>query len=1129
MQRNGDDEANSNKAAEVHIYINDDCEKAAAVSQPSSSICITTIAEADSSVKTGRCKSHELKRDKNSVHACDTRAIFSEVREVVSSTEFDLLTESNLDKMQSVSLLFSFDGRKEQSDTEPVDGLGIQCKDGPSMVMEEHDRIPLEQGYQYKQREVLAEPQISEKVYRSNGNPAALSMNFDGLVSLLEDPCFNVTDENGDKSEDVKLDAIQDRSQEERISHVRSALGSGEAESSNRHIETASVSQCLESLDSAKQWKPNAKKRCADSDAEISCVEQSNDECTRKRFKNYGGSIGQLHSVLKNTTSNDVPANKCSGCERERIEVDRGTGDTTSAQNCNETLTSGSKLSSGGSKSIASDEMIPASATSAETCHLSVINPMIPYTDVLNKAKSLSEGKSKDCGYSNDSKKRTHSGDHSQELLGKYATLQGDGGRGQETPENNHTGDGSGIFSSHDFVTSFKKSEHCLRARKRNLLAGGCQRDSSSRGNFDSEEDMDGQAEDDDRVKSFSSQESVSTRGNLSGFPCEISTQDGLNLEMGSLKSSEVKSQCRHNTSNTLVPDSKTMPPSSSAKPQRFENVSKLGFQDEIQKKERMDQVCSGKNVSSEESSQKQTPTETNSATNTPATLSSVEIDVLTPCLFGSYSLEKNEMLQSKISIAQSLIKNATGESGNLPPDKKSNVVIDETQLFSVKVQNSPNFARLLATDGAISSDSELQSSSTSQSISVLHDLEILPPVKLFSKKPAGILAAHKETLGWTRSSRRDLSCDDDTECLESDVIPPTPPVQAVPKQVYGSIVQSTSLRASCSKTFQPTYAKQICSPSFVSAKSMKSELDENGTQLSSVDSEASISLLKNQSNLVAKSPPTTELTKGFECNSNTDSSLKAKHAPSAFQDNKAASPLKSLENTLHKPSRNLRIPGKSSSENQRRFCVSSQVSNNDPLIIEDKTHCEITKPSIQPVNSSLVDGKLCDKASCRPLSSASVNASPCNPAQEKREAKNGFGNSNWPSHANETWGENQDNDDYEEFLNLERKNKNHGDGEFLSITKREADGRDSTIVDNLNNDEESIATEAVDGDSSSDDDLLQSVFLPNEDRVHRDNTDYEKDDYFEVQEPPAFSQELISSQDEELDDGITCKLFSKA
>ena len=404
-------------------------------------VCLTTVAEADSSIRTSPCDNEVFIENKGSfsptVIPVSTTAdcMYKGDEGAVSSTKFDSLLNS-VDTMQSVSILPSQDCPEQQCDTVLGDAQGGKQNEGASKSEElvcrgiEQSKLMPGEGYATKTQEEtfldykesqsynnLQSPQSVQKgmppenIVSTAKDSARESLDFEGLVSLFHDPSLNEHNVATQNEDDV-LKEQPDFSQSERETFSPTKKGRGHWEVSQNEN---SESDLYERVKQRKRRRPSEMSLQTNRRSEHSKKSMQLKTKTRNRFVESEGSLagddfilpGNARKKLKESEDlsldqtspllrNTKDSQEDSGQPSDYKEKDEGVHVNGSVlqsvkrdERVRDDSSQGSQSCSSG-KTILSSEMIPASVSSSEKSPIAVINPMIAHVD--QAAKGVKRG-----------------------------------------------------------------------------------------------------------------------------------------------------------------------------------------------------------------------------------------------------------------------------------------------------------------------------------------------------------------------------------------------------------------------------------------------------------------------------------------------------------------------------------------------------------------------------------------------------------------------------------------------------------------------------------------------------------------------------------------------------------------
>ena len=1244
--------------------------------QPERAACLTTIAEADSSIRTSPCEGVANCANEEPLPPCvnTTTTTRTEGEGAVSSTKFDSCPMSSLDTMQSVSILPSQDCLEQQCDVAPdivhdEDKQKGARKGGNahSQDMKANELIATESYLAENQEEPLIVCKEKQTSGQSIGkrlppesmpsyvkDPPMQSLDFHGLVSLFDDSSLPKPTEVLQKAEEtVKAHPDLSRLGKQKTSPIKKgrdqedALDSEPTESDlyervkqRQRRRTSEVSlQSNRFSDPPKkslQLKTKTKKRSADSVAVVKQDEPSPDGNARKKLKTSWGSLHHEASPLMVNTERSQEGSAFSSRCKEKKEDVHGSGLPCEKDDdhVEDSVSSLDSRSCASGSTVLSNEMVPASVSSSEKSISTVINPMIAHVNQAVEAGQESTAVNteewgsetiKGNSHDNIAKNRTGANEESPQIkpvwnqkrvknnkpIAKEEALQ---------DEESVTKVTTSVFSSsrqEPFVKTCQvddskqntspKGKGQTSVHVKDAYRGGSSQVSVTRHQesqpFDpSEKEL---LTNCDQMSQLHEQPKEHRRGRV-----DIHDTQGLPSEFATLQASD--------------PEQKHLKSSFNERSQK-ENISgETGIT-----RSQMDGKLSNVSVGAEGKTSEQLNQEGDFSGDTP-TQSSLELmDAVTPRLFGNDSWEtpdkKTGQKKSGNQRDNSNNASAISENDSKIAARSSRTPLGmsgETVTEKERIVDKAGFDRVNSLDGSQDEDSKAeqqlfsgvticpdgnnrelvsdtdpegtQSFGTSQSISVLQDLEFPPQEhqqeeedvtcseeREGSGKPLQSLntatnsdAPWKEPLPKKPRSTKAFSssCEFhssvsleqgidpaiakacDSEYIESsDVIPPTPPVKTVTKQVFSSRtplglsrpkmrLQRKDGVSGHSERLVVKQKRRAKSPRVLkSTKSQDSEWDRAGTRCNSVGSESaedSVSLLKNHGrSLDALDLHTMDLSPAADPDSNKQVEL------SQARVNKLENvPCESPRGTTNsvKPGGNVQKIKDVSSENENDPSSLQEIDDNH--VSQKEKHGVIAKSK----ETKSVD--VVDRPS-RELHVEGVDSSPRSSIKRRvydiEDSFDWSGTKDGGRYNQEYQNEpetlyNGDNEDDQDLREDSKKDENGNDSKDDFLEKRatgnlhETDDRDCILVDDDNRDfpctddggDSPCITD--EGGSSSDEALLKPVFLPKECESSADVRSCKEDAENEEEEVAAFSQELITSENEgeDDDDGIACEYY---
>ena len=1225
---------------------------------PEKTTCLTTIAEADSSVKTSPCNSAAFCGNKDpSQPSVVTTTHEKEDERAVSSTKFDSCPGSSLDTMQSVSILASLDyiavpedtledqqegaGKDEDASNEDINEVSTKI----SGAEDEKEPFAVSQGQRtndYQQSSQTVNKKLpSEIIMGSVEDHETRSLGFEGLDSLFDNRSLSKPVEASQKAFETGKKTVSPakKGRDHQVALVSETTESDLYERVKQRRRRRPSEMLLQShcrSDSPKlkcvQLKTKTRKRSADAVDVSTRIESVHDGNARKKLKNSEGPAFQHDSPL---TVNAERSQDASGVSTECKEE-------------SDILVNGSKIScvkvggngqdgalSLGSHSCSSDntvlsnEMVPASVSSSEKLIPPVINPMIAHVDeALEDAPRGSLDNANEWG-SQDITEHDH-GEITKNYtfvdddLHKITTteqspqikpIQVEQNRMNHRPKDKdkaYQGQPSDAESANSEISSPIQQLFSMA-----LLVDGSQ-----------ENGIPGPGEEknaqlDDTERGGSSQ--VSVTGRQECLPSEssenalvtcdhqrppfqedmeLTIQNGINdiqkLRNACSNSEPVPKQTQWTSSFNRHSQEEILPEKTGTSGSEIDGRLTHG-------------TFEAGGDSSGPLSVEEQPLDNTS------TQSSLDvIDAVTPCLFENESWEtpnrktsqkksgnkRGPKIASDISRSNSKIVSRSSQTLGLSCETviEEDKIVDTAGFEAINsLDGSPAVAKNAEQEQFSSvtccSDSSIreltsgtvaegtQSYGTSQSISVLHDLEFpLPDPQEDAddacseqrddrgKSSQNVRAESKGDAPWAEPlpkkprSREPLSAyrnsnpinvaldqgigpsiemTRDSEYTESDVIPPTPPVKPVSKQVFssGSPMKLSSPKikpqrkdgTTCHSERLVVNQKRLVKSTPVSnaVKPQDSEGNMAGTRCNATCSEDSVSLLKKH-----KRTPEAPIAQTIDASQtlDPDSSERLQSSPGK-NGNK-------LENSPYESPVDLNHCVQCITKEQKPNNVSSD-NINDSKSLQDKDDGHASQKEIQRVlaNFEVKERTYSVERPLDEIQEESVISSPRNPV--KRRVYDIADSFDWSGTTDKGEGNRNSQDgsvilivddvkDTERVKEDKKKDEALTDGfpESIAGKFQQNDDRDRTLVDVENGDfgdrgdDGSSPCTSDGGESSSDEALLKPVFLPKEFESGTTVTTYEEDAENEDEQEKAFSQELIPSEneDDDDDDGLICE-----
>ena len=1086
----------------------------------------------------------------------------------------------------------------------------------------------------------------SESVASNVKNLTEQSLDFEGLVSVFDDPSLSDPLEERENLETVNrnrslgepekrvsprtkgrghADLQENRTEDssdlyERVKQRQRRRTSEMLFNSNRHSRSPMRSP---------EWKTKAKKRSAEFVIDFNSRDVPRPEGrAKKKFKaSEGPSPGQASPEMAITTNEKSQ-------EDSKVSVTvkddrRVLSDELGADNYS--------CSSG--KTVLSNEVVPPSVSSSDKSNSSVINPMIAHVNqpsegiqggAIKSQKGCDLQKKKEDDFGNVNEKVVVIAHHPHNLVA--------------SKENDKLQDKECAFNVQASATDLTASQTSSPSQNPFACMTALQPNTSKHIDFNSEETETTRVEDEETSRNSLSQKSTTDhKESLACHPSEktlLSTCDesshfheDVDMNQKEQKASQVETadtQGLQHVSRTLQ--------NLSRKQSYFINRPVRSVSDKaVNNESQIEGKCSYQAAEADAKISQSLSQEVQYSSN-PPTQSSLEVDAVTPCLFGNDSCEtpdkktnnrrtrKRQHLKSQreYSIEENS-KNVTTTSRTIGLHKETNKenitsrtetvdeadferidTLDDSQATIANAEPFP-FSGVVRSPAGDRKESTAATDpegtqETSQSVSVLQDLEFPPQEEHECTNDNDELSGHsagnsntdakgdnswaeplpkklRESQTYSGSQKNEahassnLKGDASTERLhgsgdtESEVIPPTPPVKPVTKQIFDSHAQSP-LRLSRQKTKLQRIDEANPHPERLAVKqkrrigslrcSKSPRLQDRkddvagtcGSSAGSEPSEASVSLLASHSrsprtvNAVTKS-----VSHNAEAGSDTSLSFNRKRLE-PLQDRTAEAMVNNADVALKKSPKDLkRFPGSGS---QKRVVenVSSQGFD-DPRLSQAKLNNQVSQRGI----SAFTDSSPENSPSCSPVKRRADDIGDSFDWSGNRDTRKGSGD---PQDVPTTFNKGGNDKDKHStrtedehlssvFLSSPKaKQADHevdsSDEDFPRETEKEkvanpildynqngdyltaGDGED----DPCNKDDVGDCPCTVDdddeGDSSGDEALLKPVFLPKVSTTN-ERTCSENIDDDDEEDVAVFSQELIPSEnnDEDDDDEITC------
>ena len=1219
---------------------------------PEKAACFTTIAEADSSVKTSPYKCEAVSGNKDpSQPFVVTTTHEKEDERAVSSTKFDSCPVSSLDTMQSVSILASLEyiavpcdtlddqqgGARKDEDASnndinevstKISGAGKE-KEPVTVCQEQHIFNDYQQSSQTVNKKLP-----SEIITGSVEDHETQSLGFEGLDSLFDKRSLSKPVDSSQKALETGKETVSPTNkglshQDVLVETTESDLYERVKQRQRRRPSEMSLQSDRRS-DSPKmksvQMKTKTRKRSADAVAVATGNESIHDGNARKKLKNSEGPALQQDSPLTvNAESSQDESGVSTVCKEESDVLVNGSKISCGKGNGNgqdSAFSLGSHLCSS-DHTVLSNEMVPASVSSSENLIPSVINPMIAHVgQALEDAPRGSLENTEEWGSQtitqHDHGEMTKNHAFSDNHLHKVTTTE-------QSPQikpiqverkrmNHKSKDSDKAYQGQQSYAELTNSE--ISSPIQQLFSVALLVDGSEENGIPSVEE-EKSAQVDVTERGGSSQ--VFMTGPQECLPLAPSENALVTCCDHQRPSFQEDVELTIESGINHIHNLQNACSSSEPVPKQTQLTSSFNrhSQEEILSEETRK---SGSEIDGKLSHETSEPGDETSGPlsvqadpldNTPTQSSQSSLDVMdavTPCLFENESWEtpnrktsqkkygnkRGPKITSDISGSNSKIASRSSQTLGL----SSKTVTGEDQIVATagfeginSLDGSPAVARNAEqqqfSSGTCCSDSTIkeltsdtdaegtQSYGTSQSISVLHDLEFpLPdpqedadnacseqrddrgnfsqnvhaeskgdapwaeplPKKLRSREPlATSRSLNPVNVTLDQGIGPSIEMTRDSEYTESDVIPPTPPVKPVAKQVFSSLspmkLPCPKMKpqrkdgATCDSERLVVKQKELVKSTRASnaEKSQDSEGNIAGTRCNATCSEDSVSLLtKNQRTPEAPNAHTTDANQILE----PDASKQLQSSPGKNRNKLENSPNESPTDSEHCV--------QSISKEQKPTDVSSQnISDSNSL--QDKDDSQVSQKEIQRVLAKVK--KRTDSVE-KPLSEIqeeSVISSPRNSV--KRRVYDIVDSFDWSGTKDKGEGVIlivDDNKDIERVKENEKKDETLTDGFPESVVGRfqQNDERDRILVDVQNGDLRDIGDDSSSpctydgGESSSDEALLKPVFLPKEFESGTNATIYEEDADNEEEQEKTFSQELIPSENEydDDDDGVICE-----
>ena len=1236
---------------------NETCQSAPV--HPEKNTSLTTIAEADSSVKTSPCNSAALCGNKDPSQPCVvTTTQEKEDERAVSSTKFDSCPGSSLDTMQSVSILASLDyiavpedtledqeegaGKDEDASNKDINEVSTNisgAEDGkePFAVCQGQHTNDYQQSSQTVNKKLP-----SEIITGSVEDHETRSLGFEGLNSSFDNRSFSKPVEASQKAFETGKETVSPakKGRDHQVALVSETTESDLYERVKQRQRRRPSEMSLQSRrrsDSPKlnsaQLKTKTRKRSADAVVVSTGNESMHDGNARKKVKNSEGPAFQHDSPLTVNAERSQDASGVSTeCKEEsdvlvnrsKISCVKGSG------NGQDGALSLESHSCSSDNTVLSSEMVPASVSSSEKSIPSVINPMIAHVDQaledaprgpLDNANEWGSQEITEHDHGEITKNHTFVDNDLHKITTTEQSPQIKPIQVEQNRMDHRPKDKDNAYQGQPSDAELANSE--ISSPIQQLFSKALLVDGSEENGIPGP-DEEKNAQLDDTERNGSSQ--VSVTGREECLPSESSEnalvtcdhqrppfQEDMEL---TIQSGINDIQKPRNACSSSQPVPKQTQWTSSFNRQSQEEIlsEKTGTNgSEIDGRLTHETFEAGGDSSGPLSVEEQ-PLD-----NTPTQSSLDVMDAVTPCLFENESWEtlnrKTSQKKSGNKRGPKIASDISGSNSKIVSRSSQTLgLCCETVIEEDKTVDTAGFEAINSLDGspAVSKNAEqeqfssvtccsdgsireltsgtdaegTQSYGTSQSISVLHDLEFPLPdpqgeaddacseqrddrgkssqnVRAESKgddpwaEPLPKKPRSREPLSTYRSLNPinvaldqgigpSIEMTRDSEYTESDVIPPTPPVKPVAKQVFSS---RSPMKVSCPKIKPQGKDGATChserlvvkqkrlvksTPVSNAVKSQDSEGNIAETRCNVTCSEDSVSLLKKHQRTPEK--PT--------CNTHTTDASQTLEPDSSQQLQSSPGKNRSkLENSPNESPADSKHCVQSISKEQKPNGVSSE-NINDSNSLHDKDDGQASQKEIQRVWANCEVKERTDAVE-RPLDEIQeeiVISSPRNPV--KRRVYDIADSFDWSGTTDKGEG-NRDSQDGSVILIVDDKDTGHvkedetkdedlTDGFSEPVTRKfqQSGDRDRILVDVQNGDFRDIGDDGSSlctsdgGESSSDEALLKPVFLPKEFESGTTVTNYEEDAENEEEQEKEFSQELIPSEneDDDDDDGIICK-----
>ena len=1220
---------------------------------PEKNTCLTTIAEADSSVKTSPCNSAAFCGNKDpSQPYVVTTTHEKEDERAVSSTKFDSCPGSSLDTMQSVSILASLDyiavpedtledqqegaGKDEDASNKDINEVSIKI----SGAEDEKESFAVCQGQHtndYQQSSQTFNKKLtSEIITGSVEDHETRSLGFEGLNFLFDNRSLSKPVEASQKAFETGKETVSPakKGRDHQVALVSETTESDLYErvkqrQRRRPSEMLLLSHCRSESPKLKsvQLKTKTRKRSADAVDVSTRNESIHDGNARKKLKNSEGPAFQHDSPL---TVNAERSRDASGVSTEckegsdvlangsKISCVKGSGNGQDGA-----LSLGSHSCSSDS-TVLSNEMVPASVSSSEKSIPPVINPMIAHVDQtledaprgsLDNANEWGSQEITEHDHGEITKNHTFVDDDLHKITTTEQSPQIKPIEVEQNRMNHRPKDKDKAYQGQPSDAELANSE--ISSPIQQLFSMALLVDGSEENGIPGPgEEKNAQV--DDTERGGSSQ--VSVTGRQECLPSESSEnvlvtcdyqrppfQEDMELEIqnGINDIQKLRNAC----SNSEPAPKQT----------QWTGSFNRHSQEEILSEKtdlKTDLTCgtfeAGGDSSGSLSAEEQPLDNT-------LTQSSLDVmDAVTPCLFENESWEtpnrKTSQKKSGNKRGPKIASDISGSNSKIVSRRSQTLGLScETVIEEDKIVDTAGFEAINSLDGspAVSKNAEqeqfstvtccsdssireitsgadaegTQSYGTSQSISVLHDLEFpLPDPQEDAndacseqrddsgKSSQNVRAESKGHAPWAEplpkkprsreplSSYRSLNpinvaldqgigpsieMTRDSQQTESDVIPPTPPVKPVSKQVFSSrspmklscptIKPQRKDGATCHSERLVVKQKRLVksTPMSNAVKSQDSEGNMAGTRCNATCGEDSVSVLKKHERTQdAPNTHTTDASQALE----PDSCKQLQSSPGKNRSK--------LENSPYESPMDLKHCDQCITKEQKPNSVSSD-NINDSNSLQDKDDGQASQKEIQRVlaNFEVKERTYPVERPLDEIQEESVISSPRNPV--KRRVYDIADSFDWSGTTDKGEGNRYSQDgsviliiddvkDTERVKEDKKKDEALTDGfpESIAGNFQQNDDRERTLVDVENGDfgdrgdDGSSPCTSDGGESSSDEALLKPVFLPKEFESGTTVTTHEEDAENEDEQEKAFSQELIPSEneDDDDDDGLICE-----